>query len=234
VNVKRLVSEDKVDVLIGPTTVPTCQAVVEAVAESKTPMIQLSPGPAVISAADAKRKWIFYAPASTDVYAAPITSHMSSKGVKTVSVIAVDDAYGETSTAAYRKFADPKGIKTLTVEKYKRTDTSVTAQVLHVIQGNPDAVYIVSSGTPAALPHRALVERGYKGLIYQAGGAANADFLRVGGKALDGGYVPASPVLVAEQMPDDYPTKKPAFEFLKAYEGKFGPAHCSLLLPGTR
>ena len=222
-NVKRLVTEDKVDVLLGPTTVPTCFAVVEAVAESRTPMIQLAPGPVVISAADAKRKWIFNVPPNNDVYAVAITNHMGRKGVKSVSVIAVDDAYGETGSASFRKFAEPKGINILTVEKYKRTDTSVTAQVLHAIQGNPDAVFIVSSGTPAALPHRALVERGYKGMIYQAGGAANADFLRVGGKALDGGYAPPSPILVQEQMPDDYPTNKPAFEFIKAYEGKFGP-----------
>ena len=99
----------------------------------------------------------------------------------------------------------------------------VTAQTLHAMQGNPDAVFIVSSGTPAALPHRALVDRGYKGMIHQAGGAANADFLRVGGKALEGGYASPSPILVAEQMPDGYPTNKPAAEFIKAYEGKFGP-----------
>lgn len=222
-NVKRLVSEDKVDLLIGPTTVPTCMAVVETVAESKTPMIQLSPGPTAISPTDAKRRWIFNVPANNDVYAFPMVNHMVQKGVKTVSVIAVDDAYGETSTAAYRKQADPKGIKTLTVEKYKRTDTSALGQVLHAMQGNPDAIYVLSSGTPAAMPHRLLVERGYKGIIYQSGAAANSDFLRVGGKAVDGGFLPASPVLVAEQMPEGYPTKKAALEFAKAYETKYGP-----------
>ena len=77
---------------------------------------------------------------------------MVKKVVKTVSVIAVDDAYGETSTVANKNLSEPKGIKTLTVEKYKRTDTSTTAQVLKVMQGNPDAIFIASSGTPAACP----------------------------------------------------------------------------------
>lgn len=222
-NVKRLVSEDKVDALIGPTTSPTSAAVVEAVAASKTPMIQLSPGPATISATDEKRKWIFSAPANTTVYATAMLRHMVKKGVKTVSVIAVDDAYGETSTVAYKTLSEPKGIKTLTIEKYKRTDTSATAQVLKAMQGNPDAIFIASSGTPAAMPHVALIERGYKGKIYQSGGAANAEFLKVGGKALEGSFMLAPPVVVAEQLPEGYPTKAEALKFIKAYEGKFGP-----------
>lgn len=222
-NVKRLISEEKVDVIIGPTTSPTSAAVIEAVAASKTPMIQLSPGPATISASDEKRKWIFSAPANTTVYATAMINHMVKKGVKTVSVIAVDDAYGEVSTVAYKAVSEPKGIKTLTVEKYKRTDTSTTAQVLKAMQGNPDAIFIASSGTPAALPHVALIERGYKGKIYQSGGAANAEFLRVGGKALEGSYMLAPPVVVGEQLPDGYPTKSEALKFIKAYETKFGP-----------
>jgi branched-chain amino acid transport system substrate-binding protein len=222
-NVKRLVTEDKVDVLIGPTSSPTSQAVVEAAAEAKTPMIQLSPGPLVITADDAKRRWIFNAPPSDDVYAAAMVRHMTKKGVKTVAVIAVDDAYGENCTKAFKKFSEPKGIKTLAIEKYKRTDTSATAQVLHAMQGNPDAVYIASAGTPAALPHVALIERGYKGKIYQSGGAANDAFLKLGGKALEGSFMLAPPVIAAEQFPDGYPGKKEALEFVKVYEPKFGP-----------
>jgi branched-chain amino acid transport system substrate-binding protein len=156
------------------------------------------------------------------VYAAALIKHMLKKGVRTVSVIAVDDAYGENCTVAYKKLADAKGIKTLTIEKYKRADTSATAQVLKAMQGNPDAVYIAASGTPGALPHIALIERGYKGKIYQSGGSANAEFLRVGGKALEGSFMLASPLLAAEQFPDGYPGKKEALEFAKLYDTKYG------------
>ena len=222
-NVKRLVSEAKVDFLIGPTTSPAGLAVVTVAAEAKTPMIQLAPSPAPIAAGDEKRKWIFYGPPTADIYAAALMRHMVRKGVKTVSVISVDDAYGESCVAAYKKLAEQKGIKTLTVEKYKRTDTSATGQVLHALQGNPDAVYIAASGTPGALPHIELIERGYKGRIYQSGGSASAEFLRVGGKALEGSFMLGLPLLAAEQLPDDYPARKEALEFAKAYEAKYGP-----------
>jgi len=222
-NIKRLTAEDKVDIIIGPTTSPNSMAVIGAVAESGTPMIQLAPGPVAISAGDPKRRWIFSAPPSDDTYAAVLVDHMVKKGVKTVAVITLDDAYGENSTNAYKKMAERKGLKTLAIEKYKRSDTSATAQVLHAMQGKPDAVFIVASGTPGAMPHLALIERGYKGKIYQSGGSANSEFLRVGGKALEGSFIMSPPVLSAEQFPEGYPGKKEALEFVKSYETKFGP-----------
>jgi branched-chain amino acid transport system substrate-binding protein len=223
-NVKRMISEDKIDVLIGPSITTNSLAVIDTLAESKTPMMSLSSASVIVSPVDAKRKWIFKVTANDDIYAASMVKHMVKHGVKTVSVITTDDPFGESNTNAYKASADRAGIKTLAIEKFKRNDTSVTAQVLHALKGNPDAVVVIAVGTPAALPHRSLVERGYKGKIYQSGGgAANADFLRVGGKAVEGGYLPVSPVLVADQLPNGYPTKSEALRFTKAYESKFGP-----------
>lgn len=222
-NTKRLVSENKVDLILGSSTTPCSLAMIDVAAEAKTPMLSMASASAITNPMDAKRKWVFKVPANDDIYAEAMVAHMVKKGIKSVGVIAVDDPYGEANTKEYMKLAQKHGIKTLSVEKFKKTDTSVTAQVLKLMSGKPDAMFIVAVGTPAALPHTALVERGYKGKIYQTGGAANADFLRVGGKALEGSFLPASPVLVAEQLPKGYPTRAEALKFAKAYEGKFGP-----------
>jgi branched-chain amino acid transport system substrate-binding protein len=80
----------------------------------------------------------------------------------------------------------------------------------------------VGSGTPAALPQATLVERGYKGRIYQTHGVANNDFLRVGGKSVEGAVLPVGPVLIPEQLPDSHPCKKVGLEYIKAYEGAYG------------
>lgn len=222
-NTKRLVSENKVDLIIGSSTTPCSLAMVDVAAGANTPMLSVASASAIVAPVDAKRKWAFKVSANDDIYAAAMVAHMVKKGVKSVGVIAVDDPYGESNTQEYVKLAKKYGIKTQSIEKFKKTDTSVTAQVLKLMSGKPDAMFIVAVGTPAALPHTALVERGYKGKIYQTGGAANADFLRVGGKALEGSFLPASPVLVAEQLPNGYPTKAEALKFAKAYEGKYGP-----------
>ncbi len=222
-NVKRLVSENRVDLILGPTTTPTSLAVVDVAADAKTPMLAVASASAIASPVDAKRRWVFKVTANDDIYASAMVAHMVKKGVKKVAVIATDDPYGEANTKEYMKIAQKYGIKTLTIEKFKKTDTSVTAQVLKAMGGKPDAVFIVAVGTPAAMPHVALVEHGFRGKIYQTGGAANADFLRVGGKSVEGAFLPASPVLVAEQLPKGYPTKDEALKFVRAYEGKFGP-----------
>jgi branched-chain amino acid transport system substrate-binding protein len=119
-------------------------------------------------------------------------------------------------------------VKIVAVEKYAQTDQSTTAQVLKVMAANPDAVYIFSAGTPGALPHIELVKRGYKGLIYQTQGVANADFLRVGGRDLEGGLMTVAPVQVAEQLPDSNPVKKIGVDYVKRYEAKHGAASRSL------
>lgn len=222
-NVKRLTTEDKVDIIIGPSITTNSLAVIDVASEAKTPLLSLSSASAIVSPMNEKRKWIYKVTANDDIYAAAMVKHMSKTGIKTVSIIASDDPYGESNTQAYKAMADKNGIKTLTVEKFKRNDASATAQVLRALKDKPDAVFIVAVGTPSAMPHLALIERGYKGKIYQSGGAANADFLRVGGKAVEGAFLPCSPVLVAEQLPNGYPTKKEALKFAKAYESKYGP-----------
>lgn len=221
-NVKRLISESNVDLIIGPSTTPTTMTVVNVASEANTPMISLASASPIVKPIE-KRKWIFKVPADDEITASVMANHMAKKGVKSVAIIATDDPYGEANTVAFKHFADKKGIKTTTVEKYKKNDTSAMAQVLKSISGKPDAVYIVAAGTPSAMPHVTLIERGYKGKIYQSHGAANSDFLRVGGKALEGAYIPASPILAAEQLPKDFPNKKEALNFTKTYEAKFGP-----------
>ena len=84
----------------------------------------------------------------------------------------------------------------------------MTGQVLKIIAARPDAVMTGGSGTPGALPYLALAERGFKGNVYGQHGLINPDFVRVAGAAANGSFMPTGPVIVAEQLPDDYPTKK--------------------------
>ena len=108
-----------------------------------------------------------------------------------------------------------------------RSDTSVTGPVLKLLAAKPEAVLIAGSGTPAALPQKTLKERGYAGKIFQTHGVANNDFLRVGGKDVDGTILPAGPVLVAAQLPDANPVKKAGLEYVSKYEAMYGAGSSS-------
>jgi branched-chain amino acid transport system substrate-binding protein len=91
------------------------------------------------------------------------------------------------------------------------------------MSAKPDVVFVGASGTPAAMPKITLRERGFKGKIYQSHGVTSKEFLRVGGKSVEGALIPVGPVLVAEQLPDSHPAKKNAVAFVKELEAKNGP-----------
>ena len=217
-NARRFVTEDKVDVIIASTATPTTTAVLEVAAESKTPQIALAP----FAPAPDKAAWVFQMPQDFGIMAGAIAAHMAANGVKTVAFIGYSDGYGELWLRAMNAVTAAKGIKMGAVERYNRTDTSVTGQILKILSTNPDAVLIAGSGTPAVLPQATLVERGYKGHIYQTHGAANKDFLRVGGKNVEGAVMPVGAILVAEQLPDSNASKKVALNYIKLYEAAYG------------
>jgi branched-chain amino acid transport system substrate-binding protein len=217
-NVRKMISEDKADVLIAATATPVSMAILEVAFETKTPQIAMAPVPP----AGDKSAWIFTTPQNFGLMATAIAEHMAANGVKTIGFIGYADPYGELWLKAMQGAADAKGIKVTAVERYQRNDTSVTGQALKIMAANPDAVLVAGSGTPAVLPQSTLVERGYKGKFYQTHGIANRDFLRVGGKNVEGTIFPVGPMLLAEQLPDSHPSKKPALDYIKLYEGAHG------------
>jgi branched-chain amino acid transport system substrate-binding protein len=226
-NARKLTSEDHVDALVGSTVVPNSLAMIDIAAETHTPMISMAAAASIVEPMDSKRAWVFKTPQNDILMATAIAQHMSNHGVKTVAFIGFSDAYGESWFKEFSKAADLAKLKIVANERFARNDASVTGQVLKMMSQNADAVLIAGAGTPAALPQKTLKERGYKGKIYQTHGVANNDFLRVCGKDCEGTFLPAGPLLVAEQLPDSNPVKQAALTYKKAYEGANGAGSVS-------
>ena len=226
-NARRLITESKVDVIIGSTTTPNSLAMLDVVSESQTPMVSLAASSRVVDPVDAKRRWVFKTPQNDIMMALAIAQHMANAGIKTVAFIGFADAYGEGWSQEFGKAAGIKGIGVVASERFNRSDASVTGQILKLQAANPQAVLIAGSGTPAALPQRTLKERGFKGPIYQTHGVANADFLRVVGADGEGTLLPAGPVLVAAQLPASDPSHKAGLDYSAAYEARFGKGSVS-------
>jgi branched-chain amino acid transport system substrate-binding protein len=80
----------------------------------------------------------------------------------------------------------------------------------------------VASGSGAAMPHKAVIERGFKGKVYQTHAAATPDLVRIGGKDVEGSFVVSGPAVVAEQLSDSHPSKAVALDFVTKYEAAYG------------
>ncbi|MDB5873271.1 MAG: branched-chain amino acid transporter substrate-binding protein [Ramlibacter sp.] len=213
-----LIVGDKVDLLIGSTSVPSSIAISDVAAQLKTPQIAL----ASVGASVSKNPWLFTIVQPSDLMMSAVAADMKANAVKTVAFIGFADSWGDAVLNGLKAHADEAGVKIVAEERYARLDTSVVGQVLKVLSANPDAVVVGGSGTPGALPQMTLRERGYKGRIYHNHAMVNKEFLKVGTRSWEGALAPSGPVVVAEQLPDSAPTKKAAMEFTKLYEAAYG------------
>ena len=222
-NARKLVTEDKVDVILGSSSTPPTAAIAEIANESKTPQIAVAP----VELPPEKNKWVFRAPQPISLMAEALAEHMKAHGVKTLGFIGYTDAYGESWLKDMTKAAEAAGIKIGDVERFQRNDTSVTGQAVKLVASKPDAILVAASGTPSVLPQVTLQDRGFKGQIYQTHGTATKEFIRVGGKAVEGTILPVGPVIVADQLPDSHPSKKIGQDYTKRYEEKYGKGSLS-------
>jgi len=218
-NATRFITEDKVDLIMGSAATPVAIAIAGIAADAATVQFAISPTPLP----PGKDYWTFRLPQSNAVMAHAMVGHMAKQGVKTVGFIGYTDAYGEGWLKDFGAEAEKNGIKIVAVERFARADTSVTGQALKLVAASPDAVLVVASGSGAAMPELAVLDRGYKGKMYQTHGAASRDLMRLGGKAVEGTFVVSGPAVVAEQLPDSQPSKKLAIDFVQKYEKVYGP-----------
>jgi branched-chain amino acid transport system substrate-binding protein len=213
-NARKLIDEDKVDVIIGTAGSPGALAIAAVARETKTPLISI----ANASLPGEPGAWMVTIPQPAPLMIGAVVEHMKKAGIKTVGYIGFSDAWGDLVYNSLMKSAEPAGIKVLTNERYARADTSVTGQVLKIVAAHPDAVITGGSGTPGALPYIALAQRGYRGKLFGTHALINPDFVRVGGASVEGLLAPTGPVVVAEQLPESNPIRKVSMDFRDAYK----------------
>lgn len=211
---RKLVEEEKVDILIGTATAPATIAIASVAKELKVPFIAVSP----VALNEGDDKWTVAVPQPPSLMVKVVTDRMHRDGVKNTGYIGFSDAWGDFVYAGAKAAEEAGHFKVISNERYSRTDTSVTGQILKILAGRPDAVLIGGSGTQGALPTLTLSDRNFKGKVYGTPALVNADFIRVAGKSAEGILVSTGPVIVAEQLPDDHFAKKISLDFREAYE----------------
>ncbi|MGP0173444.1 ABC transporter substrate-binding protein [Pseudomonas sp. NCHU5208] len=215
---KKLISEENVDAIIGPSGSPNAMGVIQFVAEAGVPLLAPVGTAAVVLPMTEQKKWVFKTTQNDDLIAKALVEDMQARGVKTLGFIGTADPYGENWSKVMSALAAEHGIKMLANERFQRQDTSVTGQSLKVLAARPDAVLVAAPGSSAVLPQTTLFDQGYRGQMYQTHGAALPDFLKLGGKKVEGTILAASLMLVLEQIPDSHPSKAIASEYVTAYE----------------
>lgn len=223
-SVKKLISEENIDALIGPTGSPNAMGVIQFMAESNTPMLAPTGSAAVVLPMTPEKKWVFKTTQNDDIIAKALVGHMADTGIKTVGFIGMNDAYGENWLNVFTGLAKQHDIQITAVERYQRSDSSVTGQALKILSARPDAVLIAGTGAAAVLPQVTLVQQGYQGQFYQTHGAALDAFLSLGKEAVENTILAASLMLVIDEIDDSNPSKQIAEDYIQRYTDMYGEA----------
>lgn len=221
-NAKKLIGEDNVDAIIGPSTTPNAFAILDIVADAKVTLLATVGTQAVADPVDAKKHWVFKTTQNDDLIASALIGHMVRNGVRSVGFIGFNDPYGENWFKVFAGLAGKAGIRIVDSERYARTDQSVTGQALKLIAAKPDAVLIAAVGGPAVLPQATLYDQGYRGRVYQTHAVATEEFIRLGKQKVEGTVLAAGSMLVIDDVADHDPIKKVALTYIGAYEMRFG------------
>ena len=219
---KKLLGEERIDAMIGPSGSPNSMALLQFMAEARTPMLAPVGTGAVVVPMDANKRWVFKTHPNDDVISDGLIEAMKARGIQTVGFIGYNDPYGENWYRIFAPMAEKAGLKIVASERYSRQDTSVTGQVLKLVAAKPDAVLVAGVAAGAALPHVQLVDAGYKGAIFHTHGSASGAFIQIGGRKVEGALIVGPLLLVLNEIPDDVATKKVALEYVTAYEKQFG------------
>jgi branched-chain amino acid transport system substrate-binding protein len=218
---KKLIDEEHVDAIIGPSGSGNAMGVIQFAAESGTPMLAPVGTAAVVLPMTEQKKWVFKTTQNDDLIAAALVDQMKKTGIKTIGLIGTADPYGENWGKVMTDLTSKAGIKIVASESFQRQDTSMTGQSLKILMANPDAVLIAAPGSSSVMPQTTLKEQGYQGKIYQTHGAALDPFLRLGGKAVEGTILAASLMLVLDEVPDS-PSRTIATKYVNDYQKIFG------------
>lgn len=213
---RKLIEENHVDILIGTSSAASSIAMAGVAAELKVPMIAIAP--ITVNAGENGDRWVICTPQPPPLMIKMVTDRMVRDGTKTIGFIGFSDAWGDLVHNGAKAAQDAGQLTITSDQRYTRTDTSVTGQILKLLATHPDGVLDGGSATQGALPLLALQDRAFKGKLYGNPALVNTDFIRVGGKAAEGIQLATGPVIVAEQLPDDHYAKKISLVFKDAFQ----------------
>ncbi len=225
-NVRRLIEEDEVHAVICCTITANSLAIIDAVQGAEVPNISMAASASIIEPV-VERAWVFKTPQTDRLMIGGIIEDMQALGLGSLAFLGLDDAYGEGGLTELQRRLDGTDIELTTVERYGRTDTNVTAQVLRAVSGNPEAVLVWGVVADTELVVRSLRERGYQGQIYVSHGVGNPTFLQQVGEAGEGVRLPIGPLLVVDDLEDDNPIKAVDLAYQADYEAVYGEGTAS-------
>jgi branched-chain amino acid transport system substrate-binding protein len=216
---KRLIEQDKVDVIVGGTSTGETMAVVPLVQAAGVPFISLAGAVVII---EPVKKWVFKTPHTDRMACERIFLDMRSRNLGKIALISGPGGFDKSMRAQCLAVAHTYGIEVVADETYGGGDTTMTAQ-LTKIKGTPGVQAVLNAGFGQG---PAIVTKNYKQLgislpLYQSHGVASKAFIKLAGDAAEGVRLPAAAVLAPESLPAGDKQRGVMMAYKKEYESRY-------------
>ncbi len=217
--VKRLIEQDKVDVIVGGSTTGETMAAVPLAEAAGVPFVSLAGAVVII---EPVKRWVFKTPHTDRMACEKVFVDMRARGVTRAALISGAGGFDRSMRAECLKVAPRHGIEIVADETYGAADTDMTAQ-LAKIKATPGVQAVLNCGFGQG---PAIVTKNYRQLgiaapLYQSHGVASKQFVKLAGDAAEGVRLPAAALLVADTLPDSDAQKKVVTGYKRDFEGRF-------------
>ncbi len=213
---KRLISQDKVVAIIGPSTTGETMAIIPFIQRKKIPLLSMGGGIPIIKPV---KKWVFKIVATDRMACQKIMGYMKKKGITKIGMISGSGGFGKSMRKQCKDVAPSYGIKILADETYGKKDADMTSQLIK-IKNIPGIQAVLNPGFGQG---PAIVTKNYRQLkipypLYESHGVASKKYIEIAGKAAENVIVVAPPVVVADKLSDNNPLKKVCMSYTKEYK----------------
>lgn len=214
---KKLIDDEKVVAIVGPSTSPESMALIPVVQEAEVPMISLASSSAIVKPVS-ERFWVFKVAQSNEHTAPWQVRYVAAKGLERVANLYVNDAYGEDGAEAIRRTAAEEGIAIVLEETFDASDTDMTAQITKIKASDAQAVLVTAIPPAAAVFTKQYRELGLDLPLLHNSGVAMKSFIDLAGEAnAEGVIFPMGKLVAADALDDDDPQKAVLQQFVADY-----------------
>ena len=215
---KRLLLQDKVDIVLGPSTTGSTMAMVPQVQSSEVPMISFAAATVIVKPV---KPYVFKMPHSDTMAAQKVLDDMKKRGITKFALLSDTGGFGKSGHNETLKIAKTMGMTVTEDQSYGEKDSDMTPQLTKARSSGAQAIFVFGTGQAPAIIAKNYRQLGLKVPLYMSHGQASAEFIHIAGKASEGIRMPSPALLIADKLPDSDPQKRVSMEYKQAYEGRF-------------
>ena len=218
--VNRLIVQDNVLAIIGPSTSGESLAILDTVTTAKIPLVSCAANIGIVQPVE-ERYWIFKTPQTDKEAVTEIYIYLEQQGFSNIAIITDTSGFGAAGKVFLIADAADYGLTIVDDQTFTSGDTTMQSQLTHIKGTDAEAVICWATDKESAVVALDMQTLHMDIPLVCSHGIANMDFIEQAGTAANGVIFPAGKLLII----DDVPATDPQKEVLTKYKADFEALH---------